>query len=265
MNQEKTKQQLPSANSGDQKPAKPNENRPEKTESLEGVLPLPEKANNFKNLTGLKFNFFTVLGPGKRSRRGAFQWRCKCVCGNFRDLGTGEIKGRRVYSCGCKKRELKALRLRTHGMTGHRAYGIWRAMIQRCEYLKAKSFRRYGGRGIVVCEKWRNSFLDFLKDMGIPPKGLSLHRVNNNGNYEPGNCVWADDKTQCLSKSNNHLITFNGETKTITEWANEIGVKTRTMFARIRCGIPIEIALTVPDGGKNGRLLKMAIEEFKNK
>ena len=128
-----------------------------------------------------------------------------------------------------------------------RTYNIWCAMKQRCNYKKSKSYKDYGGRGISICERWENSFDNFLEDMGYCPAGCSIDRIDNNGDYEPGNCRWATRKEQGRNTSRNVFIDFNGEKKTISEVAEAIGMNYRTLYYRIfSYGWPIMKAIKVP-------------------
>ncbi len=123
-----------------------------------------------------------------------------------------------------------------------RIWRAWKSMLQRCEAPNNRGYSRYGGRGISVCERWHD-FSNFLADMGERPEGLTLDRINNDGNYEPGNCRWATIKEQSRNKSTNRFIEFNGERRCLTEWAEVLGIKTGTLQARLKKW-PIEQALT---------------------
>lgn len=126
-------------------------------------------------------------------------------------------------------------------------------MIQRCTNPKHKSWNRYGGRGIKVCERWLSSFEAFLQDMGEKPEGLTLERRDVDGNYKPNNCCWATWKTQHGNKSTNRRITFNGVAKNIKEWAEELGTSYAAIAYRLNAGWAVEEALMRPfiRGGRN--------------
>jgi hypothetical protein len=124
-------------------------------------------------------------------------------------------------------------------------YHRWQSMIQRCYDKNRSGYDRYGGRGISVCERWRQSFSEFLLDMGeVPFKGASLDRINTNGNYEPANCRWATMREQQNNKSTNHLVVLNGETKTISELATQIGMNYFHLYRRLRNGFTVEQAIS---------------------
>jgi hypothetical protein len=116
-------------------------------------------------------------------------------------------------------------------------------MLNRCTSPRAERFDRYGGRGIVVCGRWASSFDAFLADMGQRPPGHTLDRIDVNGNYEPGNCRWADDKTQQRNRSRHRLLTFNGETATASTWAERVGVPWATILKRLERGWSLHDAL----------------------
>lgn len=146
--------------------------------------------------------------------------------------------------------------MKKHGHTsrGWRSpeYDCWRNMIQRCTNPKSVGFHRYGGRGIVVCDRWL-TFENFLADMGeIPKKGLTLERKNNDGNYEPGNCRWATRKEQSRNISTNHILTHpDGRSLPVSQWAEIFGCNVSTLFFRIASGWTDEKILTTPIGPSN--------------
>jgi hypothetical protein len=120
-----------------------------------------------------------------------------------------------------------------HGPNRNKTFRSWEGMFSRCKNPNDKIYHRYGGRGIKVCERW-SEFLNFLADMGEKPIGTSLDRINNDGNYEPGNCRWATAKEQCQNRSSNRLIFYKGEKLPITEVARRIGVYKTSLFRRLK-------------------------------
>lgn len=136
---------------------------------------------------------------------------------------------------------------KTHGMTNSPTYWSWVEMKQRCLNPNDPSFARYGGRGIAICEHWLNSFENFLADMGPRPDGCTLDRIEVNGNYGPSNAKWATPKQQARNRSNNVLLTFQGETMCISAWAERLGLPRKTVEKRInKYGYSTEKALTTP-------------------
>jgi hypothetical protein len=125
---------------------------------------------------------------------------------------------------------------------------------QRCYNPANPKYLDYGGRGIVMCEQWQESFEVFLADMGEPPVGLTLDREDNDGPYSPDNCRWATRKQQMRNTRVNRYLTLDGETKIITEWAEQYGLTAPTIYHRLEDGWPLERALTEPSatGGRNG-------------
>lgn len=139
--------------------------------------------------------------------------------------------------------------LEHHGASRTPEYRVWTGVIKRCENPRMESYPRYGGRGIRVCPAWRVSFIAFLRDMGPRPSPKhSLDRINNDGNYEPGNCRWATPEEQMRNTSDNRLLTWRGETHTVTEWAEITGLPRVTISQRFHRGWSVERCLTIPRG-----------------
>ncbi len=197
------------------------------------------------DLSGQRFGRLLVKsldGPGKR---GAI-WNCVCDCGTEKKMVSADLVHGGVVSCGCYKRAVNGQTSRTHGMSSTATYKIWQGMHKRCNNPKCRTYPLYGGRGIKVCERWE-SFENFLEDMGErPADNLSLDRIDNEGDYEPGNCRWATDTEQVNNTRRNNRITFNGVTQNLGQWAKQTGLPRDAIFLRIKRGWSVERALTTP-------------------
>lgn len=205
---------------------------------------------SLSDLTGHTFARLTVVscaGTKTNARgRSVRTWLCRCVCGKEITVPTSSLSTGNTKSCGCLALEMAGARLRTHGATYTRAHSAWRMMRARCMYPSVTRYDRYGGRGIKVCDRWQNSFENFLADMGEPPSGMSLERIDNDGNYEPGNCKWATQTEQCRNRRNSRRLLHEGRDLTVEEWSEVTGIHRRTIMGRIRLGWPVEKVLTAP-------------------
>lgn len=168
--------------------------------------------------------------------------RCLRDCGKTTESLLSSIRAGRTQSCGCLKRECDIAKCLTHGLTGTPEYEAWINMRQRCTNPKRPEFRNYGARGISVCERWE-SFENFLDDMGTRPMGLSIERINNDGNYEPSNCKWATKVEQCRNMRRSRIFPHNGESKTLTEWSKVLGINYDRLRGRLRLGWTFERAI----------------------
>lgn len=200
------------------------------------------------DLTGQKFGRLTVISEAGRAKNGAKKWRCLCDCGNEHFVITGNLLNNSVRSCGCYRKEYVRNKNYVHGKSQTRLHGIWRGIKQRCFNPNENCFDSYGGRGITICKEWKDDFQAFY-DWAINngyADNLSIDRIDVNGNYEPSNCRWADNKTQANNKTSSNLLTMNGETHTVSEWAEITGIDRKTISDRIaRFGWSAERALTV--------------------
>lgn len=150
-------------------------------------------------------------------------------------------------SCGCYRTEL-AVRRTTYGV-GRKARQVWYDMVQRCHNPDHDAFKYYGARGIAVCDRWRVDPVAFVADMGMPPAGMELDRIDNDGRYEPGNCRWATHVQNCNNTRRNQIVEFGGERHTIAEWARRRGMKLATLYGRLfLMGWTVERALSESPG-----------------
>jgi hypothetical protein len=206
-------------------------------------------------LTGQRFGRLLVLGMAEPR---TFQnWcRVRCDCGTEKEVSQSNLRNGHTGSCGCAGRERIGALHRTHGMTETSEYGIWNMMKQRCANPNVPTFKRYGGRGISVCDVWRDSFEAFYRDMGPRPTAFhSIDRIDNDGNYCPENCRWATQPEQGLNTSKNRRVSYRGEALTVGEWARRASVKRLTLHQRLARGWPIENAISGvrPSGQKKTR------------
>jgi len=190
----------------------------------------------FKNLAGKKFGRWSVVAYAGRSKGKHSLWDCICECGTEKTvLGLHVVRGA-SKSCGCLSSETTAKRNISHGMTGTPEHQTWQRMKQRCLYKKISNYHDYGGRGIKICDRWKDSFENFLADMGNKPSQKhSIDRIDNNGNYEPGNCRWATRTEQNRNTRQNRLLTFQGKTQCVSEWADELKIPAMAIRRRLHC------------------------------
>jgi len=196
------------------------------------------KNQRFGRLTAIEF-----VPGGKHPK-----WRCKCDCGSEAFASSSALTKGNTKSCGCLHREATSNRSRTHGLSrGAPVYRTWCSMIARCEDVNCEDFPRYGGRGISICSEWRASFEIFLADMGLPPsRNHSIDRIDNNEGYRPGNCRWAIKRVQANNTRRNVRLTFQGKTRTLSEWSEILGLPYVGLAHRIRRGWSVDLALTKP-------------------
>ena len=231
--------------------------RNERQVETTGVLPV-------KDLTGQTFGRLRVLGvEWKPSVNGPVRCqRCVCECGAVVLRKAYELERGIVVSCGCWKREGKHVGKGAahpnyrHGSHRNKLYRTWRGILNRCYDPKVKAYPDYGGRGIRVCEAWRVSFDTFCRDVGDPPsdgRGWGIDRIQNDGDYAPGNVRWATQATQSLNRRNNVWLEAQGRRMTLSQWARDRGLSAGTIQARMRRGWSIEQALFTPKGAGHER------------
>lgn len=197
-------------------------------------------------MTGMRFCRFAVLSinPGRQGKM--FLWNCVCDCGTAKVVAGGLLKSGHAKSCGCLNSELTTQRNFKHGGTRTSEYRTWCLMRQRCNDPRNAKFPRYGARGIRVCQRWED-FSAFLSDMGERPStSHSIHRIDNDGDYEPDNCQWATPDVQSRNKSTNVRLTVGGVTKIASDWARDIGARPGLITHRLGRGWTPERAVSTP-------------------
>lgn len=203
------------------------------------------------DMIGKKFGRLTVIERAENAKNGKTKWKCICECGNCvivegRHLRKGETK-----SCGCYHRERVAKANTKHSGYKTRLYYIWKSIKERCYNENNKHYKDYGGRDITMCESWKDSFESF-RDWAVEngySDELSIDRIDVDGNYEPSNCRWATEKEQANNKRNNRLLTYEGKTQTMAQWADELGFSYHTIVSRLcTYGWTVEEALSTPAG-----------------
>lgn len=190
-----------------------------------------------ENLTNHVYGSWSVLGEHKKQGHNEL-WLCRCVCGKERFIPQSSLKNGRSKSCGCQRHNR-----RIHGLADTRLYNIWRTMKDRCYLLTCKEYPRYGARGISVCPEWKDNFLSFYfwsinegYDETAERGKFTLDRIDNDGNYEPSNCRWIDEKQQARNRRNTIWIEHNGEKKSLPEWCEIIGFPYQKAIQRYRHG-----------------------------
>lgn len=216
------------------------------------------KSGTFKDISGTIFGRLTAKEfagyyhnpSGKR----AAKWTCVCTCGKTLDVLAANLSAGKATSCGCLRSEQKSEAWMRHGhasgkIDGKRqrtgTYRSWMAMRERCLKNTHRQFQSYGGRGITVCEAW-NTFENFLADMGERPEGTSIDRIDNDGNYEPGNCRWATSSEQGNNRRTCRMLEIDGETLSVALWSKRSGIDARTIIQRLNRGWTEERAAFAP-------------------
>ena len=197
------------------------------------------------DISGERFGRWVALRRGVPSRK----WLCRCDCGTEKLVAGPSLRAGGSLSCGCLVMDINTRHGHNRKPGGVRdkssAYSRWSAMQQRCANPKHKQYADYGGRGISVCDRWRD-FALFLADMGEPPEGMTLDRIDNALGYEPANCRWATRTEQQMNRRNNRVIECRGRVLPLTAWAREAGIKPESLRHRLRAGWPVERAIFQP-------------------
>lgn len=218
-----------------------------------------EDMGAFKDLTGMRFGYLTCIEPEKYGY-GQYKWLCKCDCGRMVSVRSWDIKSGKTRSCGCMSSVLKC---ETRDKSGEeswknrrydRLYRVWQGMKERCYNKNNKAYKSYGGKGIKVCPEWEHNYLCFKAwayengyDDNAHYLKCTLDRIDNGKDYSPDNCRWVYDfKEQCRHKTTNNLISYNGETHCLQEWAEILGIHYSALAQRQRAGWSDEEIVKIP-------------------
>lgn len=179
-------------------------------------------------------------------------WRCRCDCGNLTSVRSSHLYHGRAQSCGCIRTERLIKMHYKHGQSGTSIHNVWMSMHERCKNPNSTVYDRYGGRGIKVCDEWREftPFFYWAKSNGYR-EGMTIDRINNDGNYSPDNCRWVDMKAQCRNRSNTYYVCFRGEMIPLISLCDKYNISYQTARQRIKkLHWNVEDAVTIPAGGK---------------
>ena len=188
-----------------------------------------------KDIAGQKFGLLTAMEIAHQHSCGSYYWLCQCECGEFSlVMATKLIRGK-TKSCGCLKH--KKGQNATHGLKSHPMYSVWRGIKYRCLNENSQNYRSYGGRGITICDEWKESFQVFYNDMKDGyVKGLQIGRIENDKGYSKDNCRWETNIENQNNKRTNVFLTLDGETHTAAEWSRILHIKDNTIQTRKRKG-----------------------------
>lgn len=205
---------------------------------------------DIEDYIGLRYGRLVIISW--ESKRGyQHYFKCKCDCGTIKSIRLSRLKSGETKSCGCIRKELfeeTRKDLTIHGKANTRLHTIYRSMKARCYQVKHKNYSYYGGKGIEICDEWLEDFMNFYNwahNNGYKDN-LTIDRIDVKGNYEPNNCRWTTTKEQANNTSRNIYITYQGETKTLKQWSEHLGINYYTLKSRYKYGWDVEDMLTKP-------------------
>ncbi len=203
------------------------------------------------DLIGQRFGRLLVVSINGKNKHNNVCWLVKCDCGTQKTVASGDLRNNHTKSCGCLKTEKLNIFNSTHRLSKSAEYNIWNLIKSRCYREKDSRFHDYGGRGIKVSKRWKNSFENFIMDMGPRPSNrYSIDRINNNGNYTKSNCRWATNIEQCNNTRYNIVIKYLNKNMTVTQACRIFGSDSSMVLGRIRRGWEIVSAIETPPYGK---------------
>lgn len=202
--------------------------------------------NKELNFIGKKFGRLTVISRVEnyidKNGKPHSAWKCKCECGNDVFIRGTYLKNGSVKSCGCLNKDKLREMLTIHGESKARLYKIWVGIKERCFNENDSCYKNYGGRGITMCDEWKNNYMLFRNWSyangyceDINKESYSIDRIDNNGNYCPDNCRWVGIKIQQNNTRHNHCIEYDGQMHTISEWADIYGIEYKLFYRRLKC------------------------------
>lgn len=200
------------------------------------------------DLSNQRFGCLLVVKKSHYKNKKVY-WECLCDCGNIVYVVTSNLKCGKTQSCGCLKKKLLIQKNTTHNQRHTKLYEVWKTIKQRCLNPKNHAYHNYGGRGITICDDWKNNYTLFYQwsILNGYKEGLSIDRINVNGNYEPSNCRWVTNQVQANNTRSNRYITINNVTKTLAEWCRFYNISYRLVVNREkRLKWDIIKALTTP-------------------
>lgn len=197
---------------------------------------------------GTRFGQLTLIGEAGRVNPRVRRLLLRCDCGNLHEAPMANVRNGDTVSCGCYGARIIRDGLHaTHGLSDRPEYPVWCTMIARCHRESDTNFARYGARGITVCDRWRESFVNFYDDMGPRPSPKhTVERRDNDGPYAPENCVWLPARLQARNKRNTVMATYRGETRSVIEWGEILGVPHELLSGRLRAGWDVIRAMEQP-------------------
>lgn len=207
------------------------------------------KISSKLNLKGKRFGHLTVIKCDEYKNKKVY-WLCKCDCGELCKVPTGNLRSGNTTSCGCVHKERISKLFTTHGKSEIKLYNnVWLKIRARCYSTSCKEYAYYGQRGIKMCSEWKDDFQAFYNwaiSNGYK-EGLTIDRINNNGNYEPSNCRWVTMKQQARNRRSNINYTINGERRCLKEWCEIYDIGYKTAYSRLHYGWTIEQALELKE------------------
>lgn len=211
-----------------------------------------ERGGRMIDLSGKRFGRLIVIEKDKSDCKKGLSWLCECDCGNRCIVWGIYLRNGDTKSCGCLHKDVVSKQMSTHGLSKTRLYRIWSNIKTRCYNPNSDNYKYYGGKGIYMCDEWKNNFLCF-RDWAInngwneelSKQDWTIDRIDNSKPYCPENCRWANHITQCNNQTSNKMFEYNNEVHTMSEWARILGIKYTTLRARISRGHTFEEAITM--------------------